>query len=184
MLELCHRLNTSGPRVGELEGRSGEGGPVTWAGAPSSSRVNWSISEKAWETKASAPTFKKWKHTAMHHCQPPNLVWNYLWWHILTRNIEEGALGRCNSVQPSGYTAKTSFHLRGNALTLTPVDTIDTKLSHRMRGSDSSGMTNSKRHLKTMSISSGNRLYTTVLKIHHPSSSHECFLGFLSKTKG
>lgn len=33
MLELCHRLNTSGPRVGDLEGRPGEGGPVTSAGA-------------------------------------------------------------------------------------------------------------------------------------------------------
>lgn len=32
-LELCHGLNTSGPRVGDIEGRPGEGGPVASTGA-------------------------------------------------------------------------------------------------------------------------------------------------------
>ena len=30
-LELCHGLNTSGPRVGDIEGRPREGGPVASA---------------------------------------------------------------------------------------------------------------------------------------------------------
>lgn len=30
-LELCHGPNTSGPRVGDIEGRPGEGGPVASA---------------------------------------------------------------------------------------------------------------------------------------------------------